>query len=219
MVDLDGLDTTVTKSFEGYVVRKDLAQKFRGNYPVPTYVAEFLIGKYCATTDEREIKEGLEIVQRQLQEKIVRAGENELFKARAREQSPIKIIDLLTARLDTRSDTFLATIPTLLINDAYIPAELVYQNERMLTGGFYAEIELTYGASAASTSQGEGKNARPFSITSLRPIQMSKREVISDLARGRKGMSSKEWKDFLIRSVGIEPSALTPRAQAVLFLR
>ena len=219
MADLDGLDTTVTKSFEGYVVRKDLAQKFRGSFPVPTYVAEFLIGKYCATTDEKEIKEGLEIVQRQLQEKIVRAGENELFKARAREQSTIKIIDLLTARLDTRSDTFLATIPTLLINDAYIPAELVYQNERMLTGGFYAEIELTYGASAASTSQGEGKNARPFAITSLRPIQMSKREVIADLARGRKEMSSKEWKDFLIRSVGIEPSALTPRAQAVLFLR
>ena len=155
-----------------------------------------------------------------MQEKIVRAGENELFKARARgAESTIKIIDLLTARLDTRSDTFLATIPTLLINDVYIPAELVYQNERMLTGGFYAEIELTYGASAASTSQGEGKNARPFSITGLRPIQMSKREVIADIARGRKEMSSKEWKDFLIRSVGIEPSALSPRAQAVLFLR
>jgi len=76
MVDFDGLDTIVTKAYEGYVVRKDLAQKFRGNYPVPTYVSEFLIGKYCATTDETEIKEGLDIVQRQLKEKIVRAGEN-----------------------------------------------------------------------------------------------------------------------------------------------
>lgn len=221
MVDLDGLDTTVTKSFEGYVVRKDLAQKFRGNYPVPTYVAEFLIGKYCATTDEKEIKEGLEIVQRQLKEKIVRAGENELFKARAREQNTIKIIDLLTARLDTRSDSFLASVPSLLLNDVFIPAELVYQNERMLTGGFYAEIELTYGGGvpAATSSKGEGKSAHPFSITNLRPIQLSKRDVISDLARGRKGMTTKEWKDFLIRSVGIEPSSLSIRAQEVLFLR
>lgn len=221
MVELDTLDSVVTKGFEGYVVRKDLAQKFRGNYPVPTYVAEFLIGKYCATTDEKEIKEGLEIVQRQLKEKIVRAGENELFKARAREQNSIKIIDLLTARLDTRSDTFLATVPTLLLTDVYIPAELVYQNERMLTGGFYAEIELTYGSTAATASQekSEGKNARPFSITNLRPIQLSKRDVVSDLSRGRKSMSTKEWKDFLIRSVGIEPSSLSPRAQEVLFLR
>ncbi len=219
MVDLDGLDTIVTKAFEGYVVRKDLAQKFRGNYPVPTYVAEFLIGKYCATTDETEIKEGLDIVQRQLKEKIVRAGENELFKARAREQNTIKIIDLLTARLDTRSDTFLASVPSLLLNDVYIPAELVYQNERMLTGGFYAEIELAYGSAPANLVKGEGKSAHPFSILNLRPIQLSKREVLSDLARGRKEMSSKEWKDFLIRSVGIEPTSLSARAQDVLFLR
>ncbi|HNI41782.1 MAG TPA: BREX system Lon protease-like protein BrxL [Methanoregulaceae archaeon] len=219
MVDLDGLDTIVTKAFEGYVVRKDLAQKFRGNYPVPTYVAEFLIGKYCATTDETEIKEGLDIVQRQLKEKIVRAGENELFKARAREQNTIKIIDLLTARLDTRSDTFLASVPSLLLNDVYIPAELVYQNERMLTGGFYAEIELAYGSAPAALVKGEGKSAHPFSILNLRPIQLSKREVLSDLARGRKEMSSKEWKDFLIRSVGIEPTSLSARAQDVLFLR
>ena len=32
------------KAFEGYVVRKDLVRKFKGQYPVPTYVAEFLFG-------------------------------------------------------------------------------------------------------------------------------------------------------------------------------
>ncbi|RQD81463.1 MAG: hypothetical protein D5R96_06860, partial [Methanocalculus sp. MSAO_Arc2] len=44
MPALDQLDQLVTKAFDGYVVRKDLAQKFKGNYAVPTYVAEFLIG-------------------------------------------------------------------------------------------------------------------------------------------------------------------------------
>ena len=32
-------------------MRKDLAQQFKGAYPVPTYVGEFLLGRYCATTD------------------------------------------------------------------------------------------------------------------------------------------------------------------------
>ena len=41
--------------YEGYLVRKDLAQQFRGQYPVPTYVGEFLLGRYCATTDPDEI--------------------------------------------------------------------------------------------------------------------------------------------------------------------
>ena len=36
---LDAIDQIATKAFEGYVVRKDLVRKFKGQYPVPTYVA------------------------------------------------------------------------------------------------------------------------------------------------------------------------------------
>ena len=39
---LDSTYAIATKAFEGYVVRKDLVRKFKGQYPVPTYVAEFL---------------------------------------------------------------------------------------------------------------------------------------------------------------------------------
>ena len=213
MIELDGLDDVVTKIFDGYVVRKDLAQQFRGSYPVPTYVAEFLIGRYCATTDEEEIKEGLEIVQRQLQERIVRAGEQELFKARAREKGSVRIIDLISSRLDTRTDTFEVTLPSLILDDVYIPAEMVYDNERMLTGGFYAEVEIEYGSGI------EGKGVRPFSLVNLKPIQLSKRNVLSDLADGRRQMSTEDWRSFIIRSIGLEPSSLSKRAQDVIFLR
>ena len=41
--------------------RKDLVRKFKGQYPVPTYVAEFLLGRYCASVDDDEIAEGLNI--------------------------------------------------------------------------------------------------------------------------------------------------------------
>ena len=55
MSELDDLDRLAAQVFEGYLVRKDLAQQFRGQYPVPTYVGEFLLGRYCATTDPDEI--------------------------------------------------------------------------------------------------------------------------------------------------------------------
>jgi ATP-dependent Lon protease len=61
---LDEIDEIAASAFEGYVVRKDLAQQFKGAYPVPTYVGEFLIGRYCATTDPEEIEEGLQVVRR-----------------------------------------------------------------------------------------------------------------------------------------------------------
>src|SRR5438552_2620676 len=143
-MELDSLDQIAAKAFEGFVVRKDLVRKFKGQYPVPTYVAEFLLGRYCASVDENEIRDGLRIVERQLSEKTVRAGEHELFKARAKERGHVKIIDLVTARLDTATDSFLAQLPTLQLKDVRITADLVHGNERMLTGGFYAEIELTY---------------------------------------------------------------------------
>ena len=98
MTELDDLDQLAAEAFDGYLVKKDLAQQFRGQYPVPTYVGEFLLGRYCATTDPDEIAAGLEMVQRSMQERTVRAGEEELFKHRAREKGRVKIIDLLRAR-------------------------------------------------------------------------------------------------------------------------
>ena len=119
---LDPIDTIATKAFEGYVVRKDLVRKFKGQYPVPTYVAEFLLGRYCATVDDEEIAEGLKIVERQLGEKTVRAGEQELFKARAKDKGQVKLIDIITARLDAGTDSFLATLPSLQLKDVRIEA-------------------------------------------------------------------------------------------------
>ena len=122
MTTLDELDRLAADVFEGYLVRKDLAQQFRGQYPVPTYVGEFLLGRYCATTDPDEIAEGLAIVERSMKERTVRAGDEELFKSRAREKGKVKIIDLLRARLDARADAYKAELPSLQLTDIHISA-------------------------------------------------------------------------------------------------
>jgi ATP-dependent Lon protease len=84
----------------------------------------------------------------------------------------------------------------------------------MLTGGFYAELEIAYDPTIA-----QEKNGRPFGIESLREIQLSKREVLPALYRGRESFAAEEWRDFLIRSVGLEPEKLTPRARDMVLLR
>jgi ATP-dependent Lon protease len=213
-MEIDRLDQIAAEAFPGFIVRKDLALRFRGQYPVPTYVGEFLLGRYCASTDPGEIAEGLEIVERQMRERTVRPGEEELFKSRARELGSVKLIDLVTARLDTATDSYLATLPSLRLRDVRIDESTVAENERMLTGGFYAEIQLEYDATIA-----QQKSGRPFAIASLRPIQLSKRGVSDDLARGRDLFTAEEWRQLLLRSTGFEPERLTRRAQDVLLLR
>ena len=214
MMEMDRIDGIAASVFDGYLVRKDLVRTFSRQFPVPTYVVEFLLGRYCASTEQDEIDEGLEIVQRQLRSRTVKAGEEELFKARARENGEVKIIDLLTARLDTRTDSYIATLPSLRLNDVRISPELVKAHERMLTGGFYAEISLDYDAAIALESKG-----RPFGVASLREIQLSKREVLDTFAEARTAFSTEEWKEFLLRSIGIEPAGLSQRQRDALMLR
>jgi ATP-dependent Lon protease len=213
-MNMDALDSRAAEAFPGFVVRKDLALRFKGQYPVPTYVGEFLIGRYCATTDEEEIDEGLKIVERLMAERTVRAGEHELLKSRARESGRVKVIDLITARLDTATDAYLATLPSLQIKDARISGNDVRAHERMLTGGFYGEVELEYDASIALEA-----NGRPFSIESIRPIQLSTRGALETLAGGRSSFRTEEWKELLLRSVGFEPDLFSDRARDVLLLR
>ena len=213
-LELDALDRLAASVYDGYLVRKDLVRKYSRQYPVPTYVVEFLLGRYCASIDEQEIREGLAIVEKQLQDRTVRTGEEELFKARARDTGPVKLIDIIKARLDTRNDCYVAELPSLGLRDVGIGDDLVRDNERMLTDGFYAEVVLSYDGIVAQESGG-----RPFRIESLRPIQMSKSDVLDVMAAGREKFTTEEWKNFLIRSIGLEPASLNERAKRVALLR
>jgi ATP-dependent Lon protease len=213
-MELDALDKLAAPAFDGFLVRKDLVRRYSRQYPVPTYVVEFLLGRFCATVNEQEIAEGLQVVERQLADRTVRTGQEELFKARARDKGSVKIIDLLKARLDSRNDCFLAELPSLQIRDVRIDDKLVHDHERMLTDGFYAEVTLTYDAAIAQEQSG-----RPFAIESLRAIQLSKSDVLNVLAKGRALFSVEEWKNFLLRSIGLEPASLSERAKFVTLLR
>ncbi len=214
MTELDNLDKLAASSLDGYLVRKDLVRAFSRQFPVPTYVVEFLLGRYCASINQKEIDEGLEIVQRQLESRTVKAGEEELFKSRARENGEVKLIDLITARLDAKTDSYVATLPSLQLIDSRIPDEMVRKHERMLTGGFYAEITLSYDPTITEENKG-----RPFGVTNLREIQLSKHDILDVLAKARKNFSTEEWKTLLLRSVGIESSKLSERAKNALLLR
>lgn len=213
-IALDALDNKAASVYDGYLVRKDLVRRYSRQYPVPTYVVEFLLGRYCASTDEKEIAEGLEIVEKQLKDRTVRTGDQEIFKARARDTGPVKLIDLIRARLDTRSDSYVAELPSLALKDVRIADELVREHERMLTDGFYAELTLSYDGLIAQQQSG-----RPFAIDSIRPIQMSKADVLDVYEHGRRAFSTGEWTDLLLRSVGLESAGLNERARRVALLR
>jgi ATP-dependent Lon protease len=213
-MELDALDQLAAKPFDGFVVRKDLVRKYARHYPVPTYVVEFLLGRYCASTNDDEIREGLTIVEQQLDNRTVRTGREELFKSKARSDGTVKVIDIVKARLDAKNDCYLAELPSLALRDVQVADRFVKEHERMLTDGFYAEVTLGYDAVIA-----QERNGRPFFIEGLRPIQLSSANALDTLKQGRGAFTTDQWIDFLIRSIGLEPSAMDARAKLVVLLR
>ncbi len=213
-MELDRLDRLMAEALDGYMVRKDLVRKYSRQYPVPTYVVEFMLGRYCASIDDAEINEGLAIVERQLSERTVRTGTEELFKARARDEGSVKLIDIVKARLDAKNDCFVAELPSLALKDVRVDDLLVKNHERMLTDGFYAEITLSYDSAIA-----QEKGGRPFAIDGLRAIQLSKADALQVLIKARSQFTLEEWKHLLLRSIGLEPESLSDRGKAVALLR
>jgi ATP-dependent Lon protease len=72
----DGLDQKLNEVFSGKVVRKDLLLQVKKGTNVPSFVLEFLLARYCASDDPREIQEGMAAVLETIQKNYVRPDES-----------------------------------------------------------------------------------------------------------------------------------------------
>ena len=111
-VQLDELDEKIAQLFPGRVVRKDLVKNLKIGFTIPVFVLEYLLGKYCSTTDEDEIQSGLVHVKTAIAERVVRGDESELIKARLERFGSIKLIDLVTVTFDERFGKYWAHLAT-----------------------------------------------------------------------------------------------------------
>ena len=196
---LDELDTLATEAYPGLVVRKDLLRRMRSAFGVPAFVIEFLLGKYCASTDEETIQEGLEFVRETLASKYVKPDEREAVKSAIKQHTSFEIIDKISVRLIETHDKYWARLSNLDLDYINIEESEVRQHDRLLLGGIWAEITLRYDDAYVFRTQN-----RPFFVERIRPIQLSSRKL-DDFVEGRRRFTRDQWLDLLMRSLGYEP--------------
>ncbi|WP_284450081.1 protease Lon-related BREX system protein BrxL [Spongiibacter tropicus] len=194
------LDQLLNEHFGGRVVRKDLTKLIKEGANVPVYVLEYLLGMYCATDDPEVIEQGLNNVKTVLAENYVRPDEAEKVKSLVKERGTYKVIDRVTVRLNERKDKYEASFSNLGIKDAEISSGIVKEYEKLLVGGIWVIATLSY-------YHEEGQSGSPFGVTLLKPIQMPNMNM-EELFQGRAALSADQWRECLIRSVGMEPAAL-----------
>ena len=190
--------------FPGKVVRKDLTKQIKEGANVPVYVLEYLLGMYCATDDEDAIIEGVTMVKSILAENFVRPDEAEKVKSLIRERSQYTVIDKITVRLNERDDRYEAEFSNLGIKRAYIAPEIVKQFEKLLVGGIWCILRVSY------YHGDDTKDSLPFVVSDIKPIQLPNMDF-EELVNGRKNFTKDEWIDILIRSMGMEPKELSER--------
>ncbi|CVK32475.1 protein of unknown function [Methanoculleus bourgensis] len=215
--ELDELDRKLVAAFPGRVVRKDLVHKLKVGFSIPVYVLEYLLGKYCSTTDEKGVNDGLQLVKSAIAERVVRADQGELIKARLKRSGSMKIIDLVTVTFDEKDQggKYWAHLATSGLDKVHIEEDFVEKYERVLTGGVWSNIELVYDENIV-----HGNVTRPFVIANMKPIQIASARM-DEWIEARRQFTREEWVNILLRSIGYEPTHpdLTWRVKMLILLR
>ena len=122
---MNQLDDKINTQFPGFVVRKDLVNLVKGNAIVPSYVLEYLLGQYCATSDEASIQSGMETVKEILRTHYVHRSEAGLIRSTIRERGRHKVIDKVSVDLNDKRDVYEATFASLGIKQVLVDADTI----------------------------------------------------------------------------------------------
>ena len=206
----DALDDKVNRLFAGKVVRKDLVRKVKVGANVPVFVLEFLLGKYCASSDELSIQMGMQVVNDTLANNYIRPDESVKAQSKVKENGKYTFIDKVKVRL-VDSD-YWADAVNFGNKFLHIPTQYVRDYERLLMGGVWAQLDMRF------EYDEEAKGKYPFWIDKLTPIQIATFDL-EEYRRVRRELSTDEWIDLLVRSMGYEPAEMSRRLKLLFLVR
>lgn len=205
------LDQQINDAFPGVVVRKDLVKLVKGNAIVPSYVLEYLLGQYCATSDEASIQSGVETVKQILARHYVHRNEAGLIQSRIRERGRYKVIDKVSVALNVKRDVYEATFSNLGISQVLVNVDTVNSHPKMLVTGVWCIVDVEY-------LYTDDRNVSPFIIDTIKPIQLSRFDMDAYLV-ARQQFTTDEWIDLLLQSIGFNPAFFNKREKLNQLIR
>lgn len=208
---MNELDQKINTHFPGLVVRKDLVKAVKGNAIVPSYVLEYLLGQYCATSDEATILTGIETVKEILAKHYVHRNEAGLVRSHIKEKGRHKVIDKVTVSLNDTRDVYEAEFENLGIKKVLVDSGTIKKHPKLLVGGVWCICDIEY-------EFNEDGQSSPWILGSLKPIQLSSLDYDAFI-EGRKNFTTDEWIDMLIQSVGLNPQAFGRRSKLIQLVR
>ncbi|MCK9264501.1 MAG: BREX system Lon protease-like protein BrxL [Deltaproteobacteria bacterium] len=208
---MKSFDNKINEHFPGLVVRKDLVKIVKGNAIVPSYVLEYLLGQYCATSDEASIKTGIETVKEILRKHYVHRNEAGLVKSIIKEKGRHKVIDKISVALNDNAGTYESSFSNLGIKKVLVAADTIKKHPKLLVSGVWCIAELEY-------ENLDDTRACPWIMESIKPIQLSHFDY-DGYIEARKKFTTDEWIDLLMQSIGFNPEMFGKRSKLLQLVR
>src|SRR5712692_8784078 len=217
MSEFDPLDRLLTTVYAGKVVRKDLLHQIKGGENVPSYVLEYLLGRYCASDDPEEIRLGIEAVKDTLHRNYFRHDEANKAQSLVEQLGKYRFIDRIEVRFLPSEGKYWAAMDHFSYSRIHVSERFYRSYERLLEGGIWAIIDLEYREGDDDEQRSKSKGS-PFYITELRPRQLARFDF-EEFCEGRRAFTTDQWIDALVRSAGLEPTQMERRLKLLLLAR
>jgi ATP-dependent Lon protease len=203
------LNNKVKRCFGDYAVDKRLAYELE-LVKLPRYVAEYLISESMGLGGSWE-----ERLRGFIRDYYYEPEEKEVVKHRLVTDGIVKLMDELRVYVDVESNTHIGVIQSLDIW-AEVPVDIVEKNKATLTTGMWGLITLK--KTEASKEVLGGTKEISVMVIDFKPFQAPDTDprVIEE---ARDCFTLDEWVEVLINTIGLDPSAYSPRQRLLLLSR
>ncbi|MGD0011277.1 MAG: protease Lon-related BREX system protein BrxL [Terriglobia bacterium] len=159
-----------------------------------------------------EIRIGIEAVKETLRTNYFRHDESNKAQSLVEQHGRHRFIDRVEVRFLPSEMKYWASMDNFSYARIHIPDEFHRRFERLLEGGIWAIVDVEYRPNE------DGGRGSPFHISELKPIELARFDF-EEYCAGRKGFTTDEWIDLLLRSSGLEPARFDKRLKLLLLSR
>lgn len=208
---MESFEQKTLDNYGSLIINKSFARKSGfGSRAIPVYVREWIVAHYVG--DSPDLGEEARARTAEFVRKYVPAkSEREATKNLLYEQNDVKLLDDYSVQVNlAKGDRYLA-IPFLDESKAFIPPNIIRDNQMLLSSGLWGVGTLTY---APPNEDGPGqvilRNFVPFQLASL---------DLEHFVSRRQDFATQEWIDFIVSSMGFNHRIYSKRQKVLLICR
>jgi ATP-dependent Lon protease len=208
---MESFEQKALDNFGSLIINKAFARKAGfGSRAIPVYVREWIVSHYVGDspdlTDEARTK-----IADFVRKYVPGKAEREAIKNRLFEQFDVQFLDDYSVQVNLAKGDRYLIIPFLDESQAFIPPNIIRENDMLLSSGIWGVGTLSY---APPTGDGPGQ----VIMRSFTPFQLAHLELEYFISR-RKEFTIQEWIDFIVSSMGFNHRIYTERQKILLISR